>query len=110
MFDSITASGSGQGTSLSPYLSLGTFYINTTLVEQHPTQRPVVADHVEELMGKFRTVGVNREDSPGVVIGIGEGWQMMRNSGPLPYMITPSCLHLHHLSVNGRDKPIGQVI
>ena len=91
------------------YFSLGKFYIDTTLLMPHPTQRPIESRHVDSLKESFHTLGPMRTENHGVVIGLGEGWYRMKNNGPRAYMISKSCPHLHHL----RDTPdgcIGEII
>lgn len=91
------------------FLSLGCFFIDTDLLEPHPTQRPINQAHVTALLEDFEKMGVLRVESPGVVIGLGNGWLDMKNSGPHAYRITTSCDHLNQLSTT-QGGPIGQII
>jgi hypothetical protein len=96
-------------TSKISFLSLGYFFIDVDLLEQHDVQRPIVATHIEELGKRFKKVGVLHTKYPGVVIGLGNGWYNMKNSGPNPYYISKSCPHLHLLSSSPQGH-IGQII
>lgn len=91
------------------YLSLGLFYIHTSLLEPHPTQRPIDASHVTALTHQFETKGILREAHPGVVVGNGPGWNHLKNMTPINYRITRTCSHLDKLSLHP-GKAIGQVI
>ena len=95
--------------SYSGYFSLGFFYIHTSLLEPHPTQRPLSPSHVQALKEDFGKRGIFRTDNPGVVIGLGQGWNSLRNTGPEVYTINQSCPHLHLLS-RSDSGPIGQII
>jgi hypothetical protein len=102
----------GTGTFLSNdigFLSLGYFFITTALLQQHPTQREVNQNQVKNLKGKFEASGILRTENPGVVIGLGQGWNNMKNRGPHNYMISESSPHLSRLSLHD-NGPIGQVI
>jgi hypothetical protein len=90
-------------------LSLGNFYINAELVEQHPCQRPISSSHVTKLRNEFETKGIFREENPAVVVGLGEGWMHMKNNGPFHYKITKSSSFLQHLSASSKG-PIAQVL
>ena len=57
----------------------------------------------------FRKRGVVRSEEVGVVIGLGQGWNQIKNNGPLPYMITLEFPHISKLSTSS-NKPIAQVI
>ena len=91
------------------HLSLGLFYIHTSLLQPHGTQRPIESGHVDKLIKDFQERGIFREEHPGVVIGIGEGWNTMKHHQALPYMITPTCPHLSKLSLTS-NGPIGEII
>lgn len=91
------------------HLSVGYFFIDVDLVEQHSSQRPILSNHADILKEDFEKKGVFRTESPGVVIGLGEGWNYMKNIGPNPFRITKSSPHLHHLSLSP-NGPIAQVI
>ena len=91
------------------FLSLGYFYIDVNLLEQHPTQRQISSHHANYLKEDFETRGILRTESPGVVIGLGKGWEKMKNSGPLPLRITTASSYLSHLSLSA-NGPIAQVI
>jgi hypothetical protein len=91
------------------YFSLGLFYIDVDLVEPHPTQRQINLKHVGDLVNDFETGGISRLENPGVVIGLGLGWNLMKNYTPDKYKITTTCTHLSHLSSTS-GGPIGQVI
>ena len=98
-------------TNFNSYLSLGYFYIHTSLLEAHPLQRPIDHSHVQRLKADFEERGILRTECPGVVIGLGEGWNELRNTTPntLSYKISPSCPHLNRLALSSGGK-IGQVI
>lgn len=91
------------------YLSLGHFFINTDLLEPHHTQRPLDQNHVLNLRNDFGDMGILRVDHPGVVIGLGDGWNDMKNNTPNHYMISPSSPHLNLLSTTA-GGPIAQII
>jgi hypothetical protein len=110
VFDAIKTAADGEIiTTKIGYLSLGNFYIPTSLLESHPTQRTLNKGHVANLKQAFINPGIHRDENPGVIIGLGDGWNMMKNSGPLPYMIPSTWAHLSQLS-KVSDGPIGQVI
>jgi hypothetical protein len=67
------------------YFTIGQFYIDARLTEQHSSQRKPVEQHTEDLLNAFIDTGINRSQFPGVVIGVGEGWYKMKNSGPVKY-------------------------
>src|SRR6202044_3171792 len=94
---------------LTGYFSLGFFYIQTGLLEPHPTQRPLSHSHVISLKNDFDTKGVNRTDNPGVVIGLGQGWNHLKNNSGEVYRIDTTCPHLHLLTQPG-NMNIGQII
>ena len=73
------------------HLTLGLFYIHDRLVKD------------------FNERGIFKEEHPGVVIGIGEGWDHMKHQKALPYMISPTSPHLSNLSLTS-NSPISQVI
>lgn len=102
------ASGSGISNHF-PYLSLGLFFIETGLLKPHPTQRPLQKDCVDELRQRFETYGIHRMDSPGVAIGLGNGWLKMKNIGPHYFKITHSSPHIHHLAAEN-EGPIAHII
>ena len=91
------------------YLSLGLFFIDVGLIEPHPTQRQIDSRHVDTLMESFESRGIMRLENPGVIIGLGLGWSMMKNSTPIKYKIGSASPHLHRLSLTS-NGPIGQVI
>ena len=102
----------GTGTALANdigFVSLGYFFICTSLLEAHPTQRDTNQDQVQILKKNFEETGIRRTDNPGVVIGLGEGWYSMKNSGPHNYMISDSSPHLGQLRTTS-EGPIGQII
>lgn len=110
VMERIRSDGSGSAiTSHYGYLSLGYFFIHTDLLEAHPTQRPISQTHVRDLRNSFDSKGLLRMEHPGVVIGLGDGWNEMKNGGPHHYMISNSCPHLSRLSATG-NGPIGQII
>jgi hypothetical protein len=101
-----------NGAAINPYLgyfSLGNFYIHTSLLNPHPTQRSINKGHVQLLKEEFKNKGIFRVENSGVVIGLGEGWNQMKNNGPVPFMINPTCPHLSHLSTTP-NGPIAEVI
>jgi hypothetical protein len=91
------------------YFDLGMFYIHTTLLKAHPTQRSVSLPHIEALQQSFANTGIRRAENPGVVIGLGNGWHNMKNSHPVPVMITPGFSHLYQLQIDG-EGPVGEII
>ena len=91
------------------YLSLGTFLISTSLLEPHPTQRPIVNSHINTLIDEFTKNGILHLENPGVIIGLGLGWYEMKKSRPGHIIINPTCPHLSRLSLTP-DGPIGQVV
>ena len=91
------------------HFTLGDFYIHTSLLKPHKTQRALDNNHVEKLVRDFQDTGVFRVDYPGVVVGIGEGWQWMKHNSPIPYKITPTSPHLTELSGEAPEF-IGEVI
>ena len=110
VIEAIASEGLGSSiTSNIKYLSLGYFYIDAELVEQHPCQRPLSFSHVTKLKHEFETKGIFREENPAVVVGLGEGWMHMQNKGPFHYKITKSSSFLQHLSISSKG-PIAQVL
>jgi hypothetical protein len=106
---SSTSTGLGLSTNLG-YFSIGHFFIDVDLVQQHSTQRPISLDHINSLKDGFENRGIQRTESAGVVIGIGKGWLDMKNSSPINYRITSSSSpHHHHLGLSS-DGPIAEVI
>jgi hypothetical protein len=100
VFDSIKSTANGEAISNSwGYLSLGFFYIDTTLLEQHSTQRAVDPAHVGRLKASFTQIGANRAEHPGVVIALGEQWKNLKHNNP--YMISTTCPHLSKLTLDG---------
>jgi hypothetical protein len=102
----------GTGTALSNdigFFSLGYFLITTSLLAQHPAQRELDQNQVKALREKFEARGIFRTENPGVVIGLGKGWNDMKNTGPHTYMISQSSPHLSRLSLTD-NGPIGHVI
>lgn len=110
IFDKIKndANGSSISTHMS-YLSLGFFYIRTSLLEPHPTQREIDSVHVKSLKDDFVRMRALRSDHPGVVIGLGDGWYEMKKNTPKPMFISANSPHLDHLSLEPKG-PIGQII
>ena len=105
-------SSAGNGSAISQnlgYFSLGYFFISTDLIEPHITQRPIDTTHAGVLKEDFVKTGIFRTESPGVVIGLGDGWNHMHHSGPESYMINSSSPHLHRLSLSPQG-PVAQVI
>ena len=101
-----------RGSSISShvqYLSLGYFLIKTSLLEPHPTQRPINQQHVKNLSESFLAMGIHRLDNPGVVIGLGEGWYEMKKNTQRQMLITKDSPHLLHLALK-ENGPIGQII
>ena len=91
------------------HLTLGQFYIHTSLLESHTTQRELEEKHVGSLCKDFTERGIFRSQFVGVVIGNGDGWNMMKNNGPTPFMINLTSPHLSRLSKYS-GGPIAQVI
>ena len=91
------------------YLSLGVFLIDVSLLDQYPTQREIDHQRASSLAYSFQVNGVMREENPDVVIGLGEGWNHMKNAGPVKYRITPEFEHLHIISLK-HNGPIALVI
>ena len=110
VFQAVSSEMTGNALSLNIlHFSLGLFFIDVNLVEQHPTQRVVSSGYVNKLMSDFEKSNILRTGSPGVVIGLGEGWNALKNTGGVMYRITDSspCLELLRTSPGG---PIAQVI
>ena len=76
------------------YLSLGTFLISTSLLEPHPTQRPIINSHINTLIDEFTKNRILRLENPGVIIGLQLGWYKMKKSRPGHIFINPTCPHL----------------
>ena len=79
------------GTALADCLShftVGKFYIGVALLEQHSTQRDIDSAHVEKLVEDFGSSVIQRSQYPGVVIGLGDGWHELANTGSQTYKIT----------------------
>lgn len=91
------------------YFSLGLFYIDTPLLVQHAVQRPTTIGNVENLVVKLETEGIRREENPGAIIGLGEGWYNMKKNMPGRMLIHTTSPHLHHLQKT-TGGPIGEVI
>ena len=91
------------------FLSLGHFFIDIDLIQPHPFQRQIIPDHARQLKEDFETQGVLRAEHPGVVISLGEGWNLMKNNGPIIYRIRKSSSFLNHLSLTA-GGPIAEVI
>lgn len=102
------ASGTAISNNLQ-HLSLGLFFIDTDLLMPHSTQRPVNQHHVKELREGFEKFGIHRMDSPGVVIGLGDGWLQMKNNGPNCYKISKTSPHVHLLAAEP-GGPIAHII
>ena len=92
------------------HFTLGEYYIDAELLEPHPTQRPIAPSHITSLIQEFTNRGVLQSEYPGVVIGLGEGWMKMKNTGKNPYKITKDNEFLYHLSINNKISPIAQII
>lgn len=103
------ASNSNAITQYLSYYSLGFFYVHTSLLEPHASQRPIDTQHVDKLLKSYQELGIFRTEHPGVLIGTGDGWYSMRNASPLPVMLSPSFPHLNHLS-HIQNGPIAQII
>jgi hypothetical protein len=102
----------GNGTAITTnlgYFSLGRFYIETSLLTPHITQRPLNTMHADTLKQNFQQSGPMRTEYHGVVIGLGDGWYNMKNPGPRPYMISSSCPHLDLLRKSS-GGPIAEII
>ena len=112
VFQAISAASNGAViTDQLGHFSLGSFYIHTSLLEPHLTQRPLDMGHVKVLMEDFQKHGLLRSEEAGVVIGLGQGWQEMKHNNSLPFMIDPSFPHLSKLSLSPcSGQPIAQVI
>jgi hypothetical protein len=91
------------------YLNLGYFYIDADLVVSHSSQRPIISDHAENLKKDFEDQNPLRDAFPGVVIGLGNGWNNMKNTGPVKYKITKDFPFLSKLS-DKSNGPIAHVI
>ena len=91
------------------HFSLGLFYINTDLVEQHPAQRAISSSYVDELVQDFEQTNILRTECPGVVIGLNGGWKNLKNTGGAIYRISSSssCIDMLRGTSGG---PIAQVI
>jgi hypothetical protein len=110
ILDNMKAAGTGDNLSLNqPFFSLGNFMIHTSLLESHPTQRPLDTNHVKTLIGNFESQGVLRMDHKGVVIGCGDGWLEMRNPTPQTFMITPTTSGLETLFKHKEDGTLGPI-
>lgn len=107
-----TLSAQMTGKALSDHLghfSLGYFYIDGELLEQHPTQRAVNSEYVDTLVELFQSGTIQRTENAGVVIGLGEGWNKLKNTGEVVYRISKDSPMLKDLSI-GSGGAIGQVI
>jgi hypothetical protein len=104
------ANGSALSSNID-FLSLGYYYIDTTLLAPHPTQRQIDQDHVMELGLAFENKGILRGEKKhaGVVIGLGNGWYQMKKDNPKNIMISPTSPHLPLLS-SCLDGPIAEII
>ena len=91
------------------YFDLGLFYIHTSLLKPHPTQRSVSLAHIQTLQQSFTETGIRRAENPGVVIGLGNGWLSMKNNHPVPIMITSSFPYLDKLQGES-NSAIGEII
>jgi hypothetical protein len=110
IFERMIADASGTAiTTHLHYLSLGLFFIDTKLLKAHPTQRPLNQTNVEKLSESFKTCGIHRMNSPGVVIGLGNGWLQMKNRGSHFIKITKSSPHIHRLAAEP-GGPVAHVI
>ena len=87
------------------------FYLcKLELLEPHPTQRPIDPSHITTLLNEFNECGLLHYEHPGVVIGLGEGWMELKNTGNNNYKITKNDEFLYHLSINNNPSPIAQII
>ena len=75
-------------TELIHYYSLGKIFIDAELLEQHPVQRDRNLKHIEELVGEYENTGICRNDHSGVIIGLGDGWKQLKNTGEVVYRIS----------------------
>jgi hypothetical protein len=71
-----------------PYLTLGYFYIDADLVESHSSQRPIISEHAEHLKQDFVDQTPLHDAKPRAVIGLGDGWNNMKNTSPVNFKIT----------------------
>ena len=93
------------------YFEIGRFYIDVKFLKPHPSQRPILSSHAENLKGDFERNGIDRADHEGVVIGIGKGWEWMKHNDPIPFRITEAFTHLDKLrSTDSCDGFIGHII
>jgi hypothetical protein len=91
VFDTVSSEMTGYA--LSQHLqnfSLGLFFIDTDLVEQHPSQREVLSSYVDKLVEDFEQSQILRMEQYGVAIGLGEGWEGLKNNSGVTYRITSS--------------------
>jgi hypothetical protein len=102
-------SGGIDLTSEKGYLSLGQFYIHTSLLELHPVQRLPTTANIDVLEEKFRNEGIRRTENVGVIIGLGEGWNQLNKTTREPIYISHTSPHINRLSKPGTNI-IGQVI
>lgn len=110
VIDRIITDASGTAISHNlQYLSLGLFLIDTDLLKPHITQRPLDQDHVAQLREDFQSLGIHRMDSPGAVIGLGEGWLQMKNLGPQHYRISKTSPHINLLAAEP-GGPIAEIM
>jgi hypothetical protein len=110
VFEKIKSDASGSAVSnLHDYLCLGLFLIDTELLSPHPTERSLNQDRVEELRENFERLGIHRMESPGVAIGLGDGWLQMKNSRCNPFKITQEFTHIHRL-VAEYGGPVAHII
>ena len=93
------------------YFSLGLFYIDVELLEAHHTQRSIDSGHIQKLLNSYEEQGPQRLEHPGVIIGLGQGWNDFKNTGPHFYRIRATMPSLEYFCGGTSGKgPIGQVI
>ena len=74
--------------------TLGTFFIDCSLLAPHHTQRKLNDAHVDNLVDEFAVQTVQRSTYPGVVIAASDAWNNMLNLHRLPIKITNKSEHL----------------
>jgi hypothetical protein len=110
ILDKMKAAGTGDILSQNQsFFSLGNFMIHASLLQSHPTQRPLDSSHIGSLIENFEAQGVLRMDNKGVVIGCGDGWLEMRNPTPQTFMITPATPGLETLFKHNEDGTLGPI-
>ena len=91
------------------HFTLGHFYIDAELLQQHPTQRPIDSGYVDSLVESFESGVIQRTKNAEVVIGLGEGWSKLKNTGEVIYRISKSSSIIKDLSICSGGA-IGQII